>query len=691
MFNNWSYKTNHSVTVNTSTGKNRNLIVLGYNSDQGIISNMSYKRFTGRFTGDIELAKQFTLGYSVNFAHSITNVGDDSVWRSGTRMDPLSELYNENGDLNFYTNKWMQDYTMPNPIYDTRKENVDVQNKRNNASANLYSDWDITKELKFKTSLTYNYSSTESGAYFSPNSTNRHLSVNGASYNKATHEQFNFTNILSYVKQFNEIHKIDISAVQDLQKYETNAIGVAGFDIPYYGKWYNVNEAQTNISNGSVKSEWALLSFMGRINYNIKDRYLFTATGRYDGSSRLAKGHKWALFPSAAIAWRISEEPFVKTLEQISNLKLRLSYGVSGNTAVQPYATQGQYGRYPYTFGTSEVAAWGYVPSLIANPDMGWERTSEINLGLDYGFFNNRLSGSVDFYQRDTRDLLMQRNLPSTSGYTTVWENVGQIRNKGFEVAIQGVAVQTKDFSLTIKGTFSYNKNEIVKLFNGKQDSPGNNWFIGKPVSIDRFYKYIGVWQTADATEAAKYKQVVGTAKMEDKDGSYTYTTDDMDIYNKIPKWLAGLSVSAQWKNWDMSVYSYGRFDYGARMGTLTYDQSSCRFNQIGIKDFWTADNPTNVHPRAEMVAIGYLSGSSWAWRDLSFVRIKNINIGYTLPKSFIQKFGCKNLRAYMAVENPFLFTKSDYKGIGLDPENCNSEASARPLTTYMVGINIKF
>jgi TonB-linked SusC/RagA family outer membrane protein len=691
MFNDWSYKTNHDITINTSTGKSRNAIMLGYNKDQGIIENMSYDRFSGRFTGDIDFNKHFTVGYSLSFVHSLRNLGEANVWRMGTRMDPLSEVYDENGNMNFYTNSDMQNYTLSNPIFDTSKDNVDSQVRSNNLSANAYFSWEIIKGLKFKSSLTFDATSTETGAYFSSTSTNRHLSVNAEKFNKATHEQYNFTNILNYVKNITADHKIDVSLVQDMQKYETNAVEVAGQDIPYYGMWYNVEDAQENIVPASNKLEYSLLSFMGRVNYTYKDRYLFTATGRYDGSSRLAKGHKWAFFPSAAVAWRITEEPFMKSVNWLTNLKLRISYGVSGNTAVAPYETQGAYSKMAYTFGTDEVAAWGYVPTVIANPDMGWERTGELNIGLDYGFLNNRISGSIDVYERNTYDLLMNRTLPTVTGYSSVWQNVGQIRNTGIELALQVIPVQTKDFSLTVKGTLSYNKNEIVKLFNGTDDYEANLWFIGQPVSVDRFAKYIGVWQTDEADQAALYKAVPGQAKLEDKNGDFVYDTNDMDIYNKIPKWLAGLSISAQYKNFDFSVYSYGRFDYGTRMGSLTYDQGSCRFNQIGVSDFWTADNPTNACPRPEIAAIGYESGSSWAWRDLSFVRIKNINLGYTLPAAIIGKIGGKSARIYIGVDNPFIFTKSAYKGIGLDPENCNSEASARPLTTYMVGVNVKF
>jgi len=691
LFDDWSYKTNHSVSVNTSNGRNRNMVVLGYNKDQGIIDNMAYQRFTGRFTGDMDLHKNVVLGYSISVSHAHRDIGDANVWRMGTRMDPISEVYDADGNLNAYTNKWMLDKSLVNPILDTQKENVDVQNKRNNVSGNLNLNWEIIKGLKFKTTFTYSFAATESGAYFGPKSNNRKLTFNGANYNKSTNQQLNFTNSLNYSKTFATKHKLDATIVHDMQTYETDAVGLAGFDIPYYGMWYNVNEAQQQVTYGSNKNEWTLLSFMGRVNYTLLDRYLLTLTGRYDGSSRLAKGHKWDFFPSAAVAWRINEEPFMKELGNLSNLKLRLSYGVSGNTAVDTYATQGQYGRYPYTFGTDEVPAWGYVASLIANPELGWERTAELNVGLDFGIFNNRITGALDVYERNTYDLLMQRTLPTITGYNQVWQNIGQIRNRGFELSLQFVPVETKDFRLSISGNVSYNKNEIVKLFNGKEDYPANNWFIGQPVSVDRFYEYLGVWQLEDYQEAKKYKQEIGTAKLKDADGNYIYDQNDMDIYNKIPKWLAGMTINAQYKQFDFSIYTYGRFGYGTRMETLTYDTSSCRFNQIGIYDFWTYLNPINGHPRPSLEKNSYLAGSSWAWRDLSFVRIKNINLGYTLPLKISRKFYCKSLRMYAAVDNPFLFTNSDYKGIGLDPENCNSEASARPLTTFMFGLNLKF
>jgi TonB-dependent starch-binding outer membrane protein SusC len=688
MFDGTSEQINHNVSINMPSEKSRNMIVLGYNKDQGLIDNMSYERFTGRFTSDLELSKDLTVGYSAMFARSETNYGDLSVWRFGTRMDPLSELYDEDGLMNFYTSGWMETFGHSNPIFDTKKENVDSRQLRNRFLGNLYTDWKITEDLKFKTSLTYDYSGIEQGAYFSPYSQNRRLAGNGANYSKPSENQITFTNVLNYSKQIGIDHKLDVSLVHDMQQYEWNSVGTAGFNMPYYGAWYNVNEAQLNITTQSGKNEWSILSFMGRANYSLKEKYLFTFTGRYDGSSRLAEGNKWDFFPSGAFAWRIKEEPFMNSVNFVSNLKLRMSYGITGNTAIATYATQGQFGRYPYNLGTAEASAIGYVPSLISNPNLGWEKTDELNLGLDYGFFNNRISGSVDIYQRNTYDLLMERNLPITSGYTSVWQNVGQTRNTGFELLLHTVPIAGNNFKWSNNLTLSYNKNEIVKLFNSTEDSPGNRWFIGEPLDVEHIYKYTGVWQTDEAEQAKLYSQIPGQGKYEDVNENNRYDAEDLFIYNKIPKWVGGFSSNFEYKNFDLGIYLYTRLDYGDRLGILTYDFGSTRFNHLK-GNYWTPDNPTNVQPKPNPVSDGYLMASSFAFRDKSFVRLKNINFGYTLPTTVTSRIRSNSMRVYLAVDNPYLWTKDEY--VGLDPENANSEGDARPLTTFMIGLNAKF
>ncbi|MDR2920024.1 MAG: TonB-dependent receptor [Tannerella sp.] len=700
MFSGTGYKTDHNISINQSSGRNRNMLVLGYNKDQSIIDNIGYERFSARINGDMELARNFTVGYSSLLALTTRNRGDaknkdkpndndeNSVWKYGTVLDPLTEVYDENGNMRFYNSGWYQTLRHSNPMFDTDKDNVDNKEKRTRTLLNLYADWMIIEDLKFRTSLTYGLSSIENGIYRSSTSQARQLASPSAEYKKTNEQQITFTNVLNYKKQLKD-HRFDVSLVHDMQTERTELVGLTGQDMAYFGSWYNVNEAPDVFSRLSSVKKWALLSFMGRINYSFKDRYLLTLTGRYDGSSRLAEGNKWDFFPSAALAWRMNDEAFLNEVDWLSNLKLRLGWGNSGNTAIDEYATQGALGKYVYYFGTTEQSAMGYLPTELANNQLGWERTEEYNIGLDFGFLNNRISGSVDGYIRNTHDLLMKRNLPINTGYEFTWQNVGQTRNSGIEVMLNTVPVATKDLRWTIDFSFGYNKNEFVELFNGKEDSPGNKWFIGQPMYVEYLYKYTGVWQYGEEEQAAVYSREPGAPKVEDVNNNGTYDQDDLFTYNKIPKWTAGLSTGLYYKNFDLNVYFYTRQNYGAVLGVLTDEAGSTRYNHLDV-DFWTPDNPSNACPKPAITnPQNLLVESDYAFRDLSFIRLKNINLGYTLPKDISRKFHSEKFRVYFMVENPYTWTKSDY--VGLDPENCNSYTDHRPLTSFIFGINASF
>jgi TonB-dependent starch-binding outer membrane protein SusC len=451
-----------------------------------------------------------------------------------------------------------------------------------------------------------------------------------------------------------------------------------------------VNEAQLNLITHANKWDWSILSFMGRINYSYYSKYLITFTGRADGSSKLAKGHKWGFFPSLAFAWRISEEAFLKDLPELTDLKIRVGWGISGNTAINPYVTYGKLGRFPYNFGiTSDNSAIGYIPTEIENQTLGWERTSEINLGLDFGFFKNRISGSVDVYRKNTYDLLMKRNLPTTSGYNDVWQNVGQTRNTGVEFFLQSVIVSKKHFSWSANLTLNYNKNEIVQLFNGTQDSPSNKWFIGQPIDVEWITKYVGVWQASEAEEAALYSRLPGQSKLLDANNDKVIDQNDLFVYNRIPKMVGGVSSSMKFRNVDFSIYMYTRLGYGKMLGIITMpDFGTANWNQLNY-NFWTPDNPTNDGPKPAETRDAYAQGSSYAFRDLSFIRLKNISLGYTLPGLLTQRLKGNTLRVYVAADNPLVITRKDY--IGIDPENANSPLDARPLRSVIIGINAKF
>lgn len=689
MFSGISQKTDHTLALNMSGGKSRSSVQLGYNKEQGIIDNMTFERISGRFTGDLELTNEFTLGYTASITYSLRENGDANIWRNGTLLDPLTEVYDENGEMRFFNSGWNINSLHSNPIFDTKRENVDSQTKRNRMLGNAYFSWSLIKDLTFRSSLTYDYTGIEEGSYFSSTSQNRSGAPSSVYYRKPTESVMTFTNNLTYTKQLKK-HDFKITFVHDMQRHNYDMVGATGFDLPYSGLWYNVNESQLNLTTQANKWEWSILSFMSRINYSYNNKYLFTFTGRADGSSKLAKGHKWGVFPSAAFGWRISEEQFLQKNDYLSNLKIRLGWGISGNTAIDAYATYGKLGRFPYNFGvTSDNSAIGYVPTEIDNPELGWERTAETNFGVDFGFFKNRFNGSVDIYQKNTFDLLMKRNLPVTSGYSEVWQNVGQTRNTGIEVSLQAVIISKKELSWKTNLTFNYNKNEIVELFNGTQDSPSNKWFIGQPIDVEWITKYVGVWQTNEAAEAALYSRIPGQSKLLDANNDKIIDLDDNFIFNRIPKITGGFSSTIKYKDVDLSIYLYSRLNYGRMLGIITVpDFGTANWNQLNY-DFWTPENPTNNGPKPAETRDAYAQGSTYAYRDLSFVRLKNINMGYTLPQHIGKKIRSNSFRIFVVVDNPFVWTKSDY--IGIDPENCNSPLDARPLLSVAIGVNAKF
>ena len=283
----------------------------------------------------------------------------------------------------------------------------------------------------------------------------------------------------------------------------------------------------------------------------------------------------------------------------------------------------------------------------------------------------------------------MKRNLPTTSGYTDVWQNVGETRNNGLELTLQTVIISSKDFNWTTNLTFNYNKNEIVKLFNGTQDIPSNKWFIGQPIDVEWITKYVGVWQTNEAAQAALYSRIPGQSKLLDANNDKIIDQADNFIYNRIPKFVGGFSSTIKYKNYDFSFYLYSRLDYGSLVGIITMpDFGTANWNQINY-NFWTPQNPTNAGPQPAETRDAYAQGSSYAFRDLSFVRLKNVNFGYTLPDNLAKKIKSNSFRVFVVIDNPYVWTKSDY--IGIDPENCNSPVDSRPLRTIALGLNAKF
>ena len=490
--------------------------------------------------------------------------------------------------------------------------------------------------------------------------------------------------------------------------------------MPYQSWWYNLFTGSLSRDFSKANYEEAsLLSFAARANYDFKGRYLLTGTVRYDGSSKLR--NKWAAFPSMAAAWRISEEAFMQNSRFVNDLKLRASVGFSGNNnGIDPFNSQ-------LTPLTDRVILYdfngrldrGFNSGPPINPAITWEKTRELNLGVDFSLFNHRVRGNVEFYDKLSDGLLMRRILTIESGVPWMIDNIGSVNNRGVEVGLQTTNISRNNWEWTTSFMFSHNKNEIRSLYGKKEDVIGEFRFIGKPIDVIYDYRITGLWRMDQLEEAARYGQQPGQAIAEDTDGNGQITPADRVILGSpFPDWIGSITSNLRYKNWDLSVNLYTRqgvfvsdsfleefgpqnpqrgrpkirYDYYIPPELPRYDWNNWDTHTDGSpKAVWGDsgmgnENATYPHPQNT----GPYYGKNGQYTDASFVKIRNIVMGYTLPTEVVSKWKMSSMRIYANILNPFVFTK--YKG--WDPEYATtslSEGNGPSNVTYQLGVNVRF
>jgi hypothetical protein len=369
----------------------------------------------------------------------------------------------------------------------------------------------------------------------------------------------------------------------------------------------------------------------------------------------------------------------------LSELKLRVSYGVTGNQAISPYQTQGTLIRTTYSF--DETTGFGYRPQTLANKELKWESTSVINLGLDFSLFKGRISGNIDVYDTDTYDLLMYRKLPITTGFDQILENVGSTNNKGFEVSLHSINIDRGGLTWSSDLSIYSNHTKIVELYNGKEDYVGDRWFIGQPIKVYYDYEKVGIWQLGEESAAAVYGETVGQIKVKDQNNDDMHNSDDMIILgNNEPDFVANFANNITYKNWDAGISMYFRIGGMTDIGSFA-PYSKKRYNKLNF-DYWTPENPTNEYPRPNQLYdnAGGLWGTTLRYRDASYIKVSNVSIGYTFPESIIQKIKLSRARAYVAVENPWYWTRSEMKKFNMRPDWAASASRNNISTDYGSG-----
>ncbi len=690
----------HTVSVRGGSENTKAAFSLGYFREEGQLVNNNYTRYNFRYNVDHKLNSWAKTGILGQLAFNKTNARRDPISTALTAI-PLGTPFNADGSINPLPIAGAANTL--SPITDQRPGAAVDETVGNEINATAWLELTPIKGLTFRSNLGTVLANSRRGQFNDALS----LSQNNQRYSAASIYNFssryyNWDNIITYNKEIQK-HSFTITALTSYihnDQEDATAGGIRG--VLNSQSFYNLagSEASSRTTLSTYKRN-DLLAYAGRLNYGFDGKYLFQATMRWDGSSRLAPGNKWDYFPSVSGGWVISREDFMKNVKQLNNLKLRASYGVSGNSTIDAYGTQSLLSSIRMGFGNVAAPAYTFNGTVLS-PDLGWEKSATLDIGTDITAFNNRVTLNVDWYRTKTKDILYLRNLPQSSGQSLVYQNIASTQNSGVNIALSTVNIQSKNFKWSSMATFSHNAEKITGLVDGKDIFSSNqergSLFIGSQIESFYGYKKIGIWQNGEtgtrfgSLTGTQYKP--GDIKVEDLngDGVIDPTNDRTVIGHAQPQWYGGLQNTFTYKNFDLNIFlvaRYGQMVYGEFLGR--YDPSAAQNGPANF-DYWTPTNPSNDFPRPGRGNLSNLYNSNYTslfYIDGSFFKIKNVSLGYTLPKSVTDKFKVGSFRVYATASNMFTFTKNDLLK-NYDPERGGAESS--PLSRQLVfGVNLDF
>lgn len=707
--------TNHQISLTGGTESTTYMASISRLRQDGVVRNTGMKRTNISLNINQNLGKWLKIGMSMQAIQKEYG-GELPYLEAGLKMSPFGTYSDEEGNLEYYP--MSRNTLFYNPMSDCNA----IEDKTNrNVFISTFADITLPiKGLSFRTNFGYNYRNNFAGTYYGRN-TLTGSKVDGAASIENTHYwDYTWENILKYENTFGK-HKIDATGLFSIQETSKQySKQSAESFVNDEGGYHNMAGGEKNKSLSSSLTETALLSYMIRLNYAYAGKYLLTLTGRSDGYSAFGANNKYAFFPSAAAAWNISSEEFMEnTRNWLDMMKLRVSYGANGNQGINAYQTLDRLSLTQYIWGDGGSTVNGvYLPTNgVGNPNLKWETTYTFNIGIDFGLFNGRLSGNIDFYIANTKDLLMNRTVPYMNGYRSILDNIGQTRNVGVEFALNSINVETKDFLWKTNVNFSLNRDKIVKLQENGKDDITNKWFIGEPTNVYYDYNVIGTWQTDDPrwkclvekdnagniiSEKWGYytddwKEIQkgaepGSAKLEDVDGDGIITADDKKIIgSKLPSFLMSMTNNFTYKDFYMSFVLNGVFGQWRQMHDQNFDRWMPEFNYLSDMNYWTESNPTN-----EMTSPSYVPYEKHSfYKRMNYVQLKNITIGYNIPKAFTQKLGITSARVDVSVNNVCTFSNIK-NALNYDNAKANDDEKGVVVgyptaRSYMLGLNVTF
>lgn len=687
------FRTSQNLSLSGQEGGLNYYWSLGYTDNEGVVVGSRFRTVRTRLNVETKVADFIKVGVNSQYQNReegyLSASADQVAYQS-----PFGDKYEEDGTLRWAPNN--DRVAATNPFLSTTESGRKSMDNINLIIGNFHAEL-LRLPLGFGYKVRWtNMWSVGRDYIFNPSTIPAGQPGGNATRRDRTIYDWTLDNILTWKRTINENHNFDFTFLFNVEARDdwTSNIQNEGFQ-PNQNLGFGGIGSGTNpiVNNNDTRSTGTAL--MGRLNYRLLDRYLFTVSYRRDGYSAFGENNPHAYFPAAAVGWILSEEPFFKA-DFINSLKLRLSWGINGNRSIGTYSALQRYSTASYIYGTSSVK--GVYATNLGNSDLKWEKTTNTNIGLDFGMFSDRLSGSLNAYQMSTTNLLLQRSLPNITGYGNIWANLGEVTNKGLEISLESRNIQKQDFFWQSTLTFSMNRNEIKHLYGTTEDiideegnvigvkeadDRQNGWFIGHALDQIYDYKVLGVWQQDEADEAAKYGMQPGDFRLLDVNGDGVLSPVEDKVFQGYtkPRYRLSLGNTFNYKNFELSTRLISYLDYyGASNIHKHTDWRYGRANNYDVP-YWTPENPTNewarLDSRGENPNFNY-------WKNRSFIRLQNVSLAYSFPGTFLQKLNIRRLQAYVNLQNAYVLPLG---GWGFwDPETRDQAPRI-----FSLGINLTF
>jgi TonB-linked SusC/RagA family outer membrane protein len=694
----------HSLGVRGSSNNIRYYLAAGYDKQDGTIVNTTYRRYSVKSNVEVDVHKNLTVGINLNYINrnyaDVNMSNNNGVLPSAVRQVPTVPAYNEDGSYGFQA--VLNEGDNMNPL-----NSADITKGVNNSYRTLihiFGEYRILPSLRFRSNFSGDLENRDYSNFrptFAQGPQRNTIATLSESNSKSAN--ISFENFLTFDQTFNDTHHVTAMVGQSLITYDTRNISASKRGFPSnepYLQYFSAGTEQDQVSGG--RSDWALLSYFGRLNYSFANKYLFQFNMRADGSSRFGKNNKWGNFPSAAIGWRLSEEQFLKEVEWLSNLKLKGSYGILGTMPTSYYGFTSTLSTTKITMGADQNPVIGYYPASVENHDFKWETIYQTNVGFDIGLWNNKASFSIEYYDKYTKDILQVLPLPGYTGTAGSLTNIGEMKNTGIEFSV-GINNRIGDLNYSVNGNLSTLKNEVIKLFDN--DAPISSGVCRTEVgrSIGEFYGYVtdGIFQNQAEIDAHKVQPlaVPGDIRFKNLNNDDKLNSEDMTfIGNPVPSLTYGANIGLEYRGIDCSLSLTG-----VNGNSLYYFQKNYLMNGgfpynklSAILDRWQKEgDQTNVPRVSTNSQNDNFRTSDFYVESGSYLRLSNLQLGYTLPVSLTEKIGIRRSRFYISANNLYTFTKYS----GFDPEitidnpiNGGYDLSAYPVPrTVLFGLSLTF